>query len=130
MIYLASQMALFLVLAALTGLIVGWWSNQLRNRATIAPRVTEHVDEPTSEDIFAIKNRLDKCFDDNAKLRRDLKKTNNQLQKNSNSHEEADGSSSVDHLSDKIVVLMDDLQLRDDTILVLEKELEAARKGA
>lgn len=130
MIYLASQMALFLVLAALTGVIVGWWSNQLRNRATIASRVAEHVDEPTSEDIFAIKSRLDKCFDDNAKLRRDLKSSNNKLQKLSNSHGGTDGSASANHLSDKIVVLMDDLQLRDDTILVLEKELETARKGA
>lgn len=130
MIYLASQMALFLVLAALTGVIVGWWSNRLRNRATVATQTVEHVDEPTEEDVFAIKKRLDKCFDDNAKLRRDLKANNQQVEVLSKKQENIDGSVSVDHLNDKIVVLMDDLQMRDDTILVLERELEATRKGS
>ena len=130
MIYLASQMALFLVLAALTGVIIGWWSNSLRNRTTDATQIAEHVDEPTEEDIFAIKKRLDKCFDDNAKLRRDLKDNNKHVKILSKKQTDIDGSVSIDHLNDKIVVLMDDLQMRDDTILVLERELEAARKGS
>ena len=131
MIYLVLQMALFLVLAALTGVVIGWWSNQIKNRTT-PPVATKPVDEVAEEDIFAIKRRLDKCFDDNAQLRRDLKSSHKRMQKLSKSTKGGntlgtDDVISADHLSDKIAVLMDDLQLRDDTISVLEKELEAAR---
>ncbi|MEE9351176.1 MAG: hypothetical protein V3U78_02855 [Thiotrichaceae bacterium] len=120
MIYLALQMALYLILAALAGVGIGWWSNQLRNRSH---SVETSIEE---EDVFAIKNRLDTCFDDNAKLRRELKSNKNQLQKHTKDKISVENSAS-DSLREKIEVLMDDLQLRDDTISVLERELEVAR---
>ncbi len=122
MIYLALQMALYLILAALAGVGIGWWSNQLRNRShSVEPLIEE-------EDVFAIKNRLDKCFDDNAKLRRDIKSNNSQSQKRTQGDASVQNNSS-DSLREKIEVLMDDLQLRDDTISVLERELEVARNS-
>jgi len=123
MIYLVSQMALYLILAALAGVGLGWWSNHLRNK----PQITEwSVSE--DEDNFTLKSRLDKCFDDNAKLRRDLNSGNLQLKKMSKGNH-SDNTRSSDSLVEKIKVLMDDLQLRDDTILVLEKELERSRNN-
>lgn len=119
MVYLLSQMALFLILAALAGMGVGWWSNQLRSRPSV-------INEPNVDDMFAIKRRLDACFDDNAKLRRNLKSSDSKLLKLSKKAG-ANDSASGSRLTDKVSVLMDDLQLRDDTITALEKELELAR---
>ncbi len=123
--YLVLQMALYLILAALAGVGVGWWFNHLRNRSqAVELQTIQSIDE--NEDAFSIKNRLDKCFDDNAQLRRELKLSNEQLQKMSKSNiPEPAGSKNT--LLEKIQVLMDDLQLRDDTILALEKELEMSR---
>jgi len=124
MIYLVSQMALYLILAALAGAGFGWWSNHLRNK----PQVTELL-VSEDEDDFTIKNRLDQCFDDNTKLRRELKLSNLQLQKMNSKGNHSDNLGSNDSLVEKVKVLMDDLQLRDDTILVLEKELEVSRNN-
>jgi hypothetical protein len=122
MIYLALEMAVFLILAALAGLIIGWWANHLRTSSNNKNDDEEFVEE----DIYAIKNRLDNCFDDNAQLRRKLKSSNHKLEKLSK-NKNIEGLPSVTGLNDKIDVLMEDLQIRDDTILALEKELEAVR---
>ncbi len=119
MIYLVLHMAIYLILAALAGVGIGWWFNQMRNNS---PAI-EELDE---EDVFAIKHRLDKCFDDNAKLRRELKSSNHHLQQTAKNID-SDNTSSPETLKEKIKVLMDDLQLRDDTISVLERELETTR---
>ncbi len=121
MIYLVLHMALYLILAALAGVGIGWWFNQIRNNS----HVIEELDE---EDLFAIKHRLDKCFDDNAKLRRDLKSSNHHSQKIAKGN--GSNTSSRENLKEKLQVLMDDLQLRDDTILVLERELEITRNSS
>ena len=121
MIYLALEMAVFLILAALAGLVLGWWANYLRTKNNKV-----NLEEFVEEDLFAIKNRLDQCFDDNTKLRRDLKSSNQKLEKVSKPKSQND-SAPKSNLSDKIKVLMDDLQLRDDTILALEIELKSIR---
>ena len=121
MIYLALEMAVFLILAALAGLVLGWWANYLRTKNNKV-----NLEEFVGEDLFAIKNRLDQCFDDNTKLRRDLKSSNQKLEKVSKPKSQND-SAPKSNLSDKIKVLMDDLQLRDDTILALEIELKSIR---
>lgn len=122
MVYLAIQMAIFLIVAAAAGVITGWWANQLRTNWN----AKDEIDE---KDVFAIKHRLDQCFDENAMLRRKLKKSESVV-KRSGRNGEVEDIGSNDALGEKVKVLMEDLQIRDDTIVALEKELEAVRSSS
>ena len=122
MFYLIVQMALYLILATLAGVGIGWWINELRGK----PQTTEMLIE--DDNLIAIKRRLDQCFDDNAKLRRDLKASKQSSRKHFPGNETT-GETSTETLNEKIKVLMDDLQLRDDTLSALERELEKVRNS-
>ena len=117
MLYLALQMAFLLVISALIGVVVGWWVNRFKQKP-----VVEFDDTGRDEDLYALKNRLDKCFDDNAALRRDLKNKETQVASSDSQSENGD-EKSHGALKVELQALMDDLQLRDDTITALEKEL-------
>ena len=120
MFYLAIHMALFLLAATLTGIGIGWWLNHLKGRNL--------YDASLENDTFSLKHRLDKCFDENALLRRNLKDADKKIRKLGKKPAQAKDGGSDDSLQEKLAVLMDDLQMRDDTIIALEKELAIARK--
>ncbi|MCK5897401.1 MAG: hypothetical protein KAG20_11375 [Cocleimonas sp.] len=133
MLYLAIQMAFLLLVSALTGVAIGWWAKKISQKDvidTFEKSIVELDDTEIDDDIYALKNRLDKCFDENANLHRDAKAKEAELkQLNARSEHVKGGSSdaSSDALRDKLVALMDDLQLRDDTILALEREIGAMK---
>ncbi len=120
MFYLVSQMALFLVLAAAAGVVAGWWLYRIHYRIHRIS-LSDGSAMTDSDDMFTVKRRLDNCFDDNTKLRRELKSARKQLS-NHTAESVTDGTD-----EDRVKVLLDDLQLRDDTILALERELERVR---
>ncbi len=133
MLYLAIQMAFLLLVSALIGVAIGWWAKRVSQVSAIDTHdesVVELDDREMDDDIYALKNRLDKCFDENASLHRDMKAKETQLRRLKARSEPVDGVSSdasSEALRDKVIALMDDLQLRDDTILALEKEIGAMK---
>lgn len=117
MLYLASQMIVFISLAVLFGLFVGWWFFRVYSN-----NQSYYNEAVSNDDIVAVKHRLDNCFDENVILRRDLKSSRDKLSKLSEVDDESTQGSRSE-LNEKIKVLLEDLQMRDDTILVLEKQL-------
>ena len=105
MFYLILQIAFILAIATLAGLGAGWW---LRGKTG---DVTSALREPP-EDPFDARFRLEQCHRDNATLRRELN---------------ADVLERLEAYEIRVQALMEDLQMRDDTIAVLERELEEAR---
>ena len=134
MLYLAMQMAFLLLVSALIGVAIGWWAKRVSQVPAIDTHdesVVELDDRAMDDDIYALKNRLDKCFDENASLHRDMKAKETQLRRLKARSEPVEGVSSdasSEALRDKVIALMDDLQLRDDTILALEKEIGAMKR--
>ncbi len=123
-LYLTGQILLIVALAAFSGLVLGWWSRGLM------PDIQEDSPPSTEVDPFGARARLEQCHRDNAGLRRELQDTQEQLEQ---LHKTA-GLTQDKHLTDrlqtaesKVTALMDDLQSRDDTIAVLENELEKLR---
>jgi succinate dehydrogenase/fumarate reductase flavoprotein subunit len=133
MLYLAMQMAFLLLVSALIGITIGWWAKRVSQVPAIdagEESVVEPDNTEMDDDIYALKNRLDKCFDENASLHRDVKAKETQLRRLNARSEPVEGISSdasSEALRDKVIALMDDLQLRDDTILALEKEIGAMK---
>ncbi len=133
MLYLAMQMAFLLLVSALIGITIGWWAKRVSHAPAFDAREESIVgldDTEMNDDIYALKNRLDKCFDENASLHRDVKAKETQLRRLNARSEPLEGVSSdasSEVLRDKVIALMDDLQLRDDTILALEKEIGAMK---
>ena len=133
MLYLAIQMAFLLLVSALIGITIGWWAKKVSQVPAIDSReksVARLDNIEMDDDIYVLKNRLDKCFDENASLRRDVKVKETQLRRLNARSEPIEGVSSdasSEALRDKVIALMDDLQLRDDTILALEKEIGAMK---
>lgn len=135
MLYLAIQMAFLLLVSALVGVFIGWWAKRVsqkpNNAGTEESVVLDTIE--TDDDVYTLKSRLDKCFDENASLRRDVKVKQTQLNRLNirygqvNDANDSSNDTSLDLLHDKVTALMDDLQLRDDTILALEKEIEAMK---
>ena len=120
MFFLILQMAFLLVVALSIGVFLGWWLNKLKTRQSIAD--ANPTLEATQGQQFALKNQLNKCFEDNATLRRELKTAEEALSKTTTSKK---GNKSQDNnLQEKFNVLLDDLQLRDDTISSLTAELK------
>jgi uncharacterized membrane-anchored protein YhcB (DUF1043 family) len=132
MLYLAIQMAFLLLVSALIGIAIGWWAKKVSQPSidTFDESTVELDDTEINDDVYALKNRLDKCFDENASLHRDVKTKETQLRRlnaRSEAVEDISGDTSSEALRDQVIALMDDLQLRDDTILALEKEIGAMK---
>jgi len=126
MFYLVSQVALLLLVAVVAGVLLGWWFHR------VAVDVVAGDDEVHGSDFFDARSRLEQCHRDNATLRRELQDANGQIQQFSKRLDNASGDEQgtlarLEAAEAKAVALMEDLQLRDDTIAVLERELEQLR---
>ncbi len=126
MTYLILQIAFILAVATLAGLSVGWW---LRGKTEVGG---PHLLRDASEDPFDARFRLEQCHRDNATLRRDLKEAEELTEKlqhrlENTSDSQTDVLERLEAYETRVQALMDDLQMRDDTIAVLERELEDAR---
>lgn len=129
MLYLTMQILLFIILATLLGLGLGWWSRGLM--ADIRKEESYTADNEGEVDPFAARSRLEQCHKDNADLRRDLKTLEEQLAHYERTkhlyQEDADLMEQVKAAELRAEALMDDIQARDDTIAILESELEKLR---
>ncbi|HIO91599.1 MAG TPA: AtpZ/AtpI family protein [Leucothrix mucor] len=120
MFFLILQMAFLLIIAISIGVILGWWLNKLKTKQAIAN--ANPTLDATQGQQFALKNQLNKCFEDNSVLRRELKAAQESLESTSNSGKNTPPQDN--NLQEKFNVLLDDLQIRDDTISTLTKELQ------
>lgn len=129
MFYLITQMAFFLIVAVLAGLAAGWW---IRSK-TVPDKLpgTDAADDP-----FDARFRLEQCHRDNAALRRSLKDNEAQLEKANQRlkhSEKKDGDDDImerlDTCEIRVQALLEDLQVRDDTIAAMEKELAELYAG-
>lgn len=125
MLFLILQMSFLLLIAIAIGVILGWWLNKLKSRQAIL-EATPTLDATQGEQ-FTLKNQLNKCFEDNSVLRRELKSCQETLAKSKGG--KAATSVKEGDLQEKINVLMDDLQIRDDMIAALNKEIEQLKQG-
>jgi hypothetical protein len=128
MFYLTVQIAFLLTIATLIGLAVGWWvcNKTAQSRHALIP--------DTSDNPFDARFRLEQCHRDNAALRRDLKEAEERAEKfhtriENSTHQDSDMLERLEMYEIRVQALMDDLQMRDDTIAVLEHELEQIRDG-
>lgn len=126
MLYLTIQIAFLLTISSLIGLGIGWWlcNKTTQTRSTRMPE--------TSDNPFDARFRLEQCHRDNATLRRDLKEAEERTEKlqarlENSSQQESDVLERLEMYEIRVQALMDDLQMRDDTIAVLEHELEQIR---
>jgi chromosome segregation ATPase len=126
MFYLTAQIAFLLTIASLIGLAVGWW---VRNKIT---QLRPTLSTDAAENPFDARFRLEQCHRDNATLRRDLKETEERAEKlqtriDNGTQQDGDMLERLEMYEIRVQALMDDLQMRDDTIAVLENELEQLR---
>ena len=124
MLYLTGEILLIVALAAFASLILGWWSRGLMTDIQEENTASETVDP------FGARSRLEQCHRDNAELRRELKDAQEQfgqLQKSADLAQDKDIMDRLQTAESRVAALMDDLQSRDDTIAVLETELEKLR---
>lgn len=125
MLYLIGQILVIVLVATFAGLGLGWWSRGLM--ADLRPQANNTQEET---DPFGARSRLEQCHRDNAALRRDLRETEEQLEQLRKAKEltrEGDMVGRLQAAEGRVQALLDDLQVRDDTIAVLEKELDALR---
>jgi septal ring factor EnvC (AmiA/AmiB activator) len=127
MLYLITQIVLILVAAVLAGLGIGWWS-----RGKL-PCISFSASKTLPDDPFDSRFRLEQCHRDNATLRRDLKEAEDKLEKlqvRMENTENTDGDmlEKLETAEIRVQALLEDLQMRDDTIAVLENELELLRQ--
>ncbi|CAA6821552.1 MAG: Unknown protein [uncultured Thiotrichaceae bacterium] len=128
MFYLTMQILLIIILATLLGLGLGWWS-----RGLMADIRQEKSDTEGEKEIdpFAARSRLEQCHNDNAGLRRDLKELEEQLESFERvkqlNQEDSDLLEQIKSAELRAEALMGDIQERDDTIAILENELEKLR---
>jgi predicted phage-related endonuclease len=133
MFFLILQMGFLLVIALTVGVILGWWLNKLKTKQAIADAIPSF--DASQGEQFALKSQLNKCLDESATLRRDLKAAEDNLAKgipnkeSENENESDSNKGESNNLKEKFTVLMDDLQVRDDTISSLCEEIKKL-KGA
>lgn len=125
MLYLILQISFIALLAVLIGIAVGWWGRNKAGKAMLLPN-------ECPEDPFDARFRLEQCHRDNAAIRRDLKETEERAEKlqarlDNAADTESDVLERLETYEIRVQALMEDLQMRDDTIAVLEKELEDMR---
>ena len=121
------QILLVIGIATLLGLFLGWWS-----RGLMADMQTEDGYTGGDEiDPFGARSRLEQCHRDNAELRRDLKELEDQLEQMERveglAQEENDLVEQLKAAELRAEALLEDIQARDDTIAILENELEQLR---
>lgn len=128
MFYLTIQIAFLLTIASFIGLAIGWFlcNKTVQSRRTLIPE--------TSENPFDARFRLEQCHRDNATLRRDLKEAQELTEKlqtriENSSQQDGDVLERLETYEIRVQALMEDLQMRDDTLAVLEHELEQIRAG-
>lgn len=125
MLYLIGQITIFLVIATLGGLVLGWWGRGLRQHQLPITAL------PVTPDPFEARSRLEQCHRDNANLRRDLKEAADHLVK-VQAQLASVGSDTelvvrLQAAEERVNALLQDLQWRDDTIAALERELAQLR---
>ena len=120
MLFLILQMAFLLIIALSIGVLLGWWLNKLKTKQAIA-NATPTI-EATQGEQFALKNQLNKCFEEKIALNLELKSAREALNKGESN--QTDDKKQDVNLKEKFNVLMDDLQIRDDTISCLCKEIK------
>jgi len=110
------QIALFLLLAMVIGIFIGW---------RFIGSKPEEAEVDQSEELIASKRRLDQCHRENAKLRRASKQHKDELEKINKQmamEGDADIAAQLEAANAQIQALMDDVQMRDDMITALEKQ--------
>lgn len=127
MFYLILQIAFLLFIAVVIGLILGWWVHGRTSQSMLPGK--ELGDNP-----FDARFRLEQCHRDNATLRRELKETEERVDKlnarlDHTPQQDNDLLERLETYEIRLQALMDDLQMRDDTIAVLEQELEEMRQA-
>lgn len=127
MFYLITQIVFFLIIAVLTGMAIGWWLHSKTQPSKLP------FDNDLSEDPFDARFRLEQCHRDNATLRRDLKESEEQLEKlqhrlEHTEHTDDDVLERLETSEIRVQALLEDLQSRDDTIAILERELKDLRE--
>ena len=131
MFYLTMQIMLVIILASLLGLALGWWARGLM--ADIRKEQSYNDAGEGEIDPFAARSRLEQCHNDNAGLRRDLKELEEQLENFKRAEhlnqEDNDLIEQIKATELRAEALMDDIQARDDTIAILENELEKLRSS-
>ncbi len=130
MIYLMSQIAFVLAIAAIMGLGVGWWVRGKASGGGMSGTINELPDNP-----FDARFRLEQCHRDNSALRRELKEIETKAEKLQARLESAENDDDgmmerLEAAEIRVQALMEDLQMRDDTIEVLERELESLRSNS
>ena len=116
MIYLITQIALFLLIAVMLGVFIGWKFLAGKQGA---------VEADETEALIASKRRLDQCHQENAKLRRASRQQKDELEKMTKQMKMADSNelaSELEAANAQIQALMDDVQMRDDMITALENK--------
>ncbi|HHC74742.1 MAG TPA: hypothetical protein ENK78_06680 [Thiothrix sp.] len=121
MIYLVAQISLFILIATLLGALLGWWF-----RGRKQGEMRSSFDEHSLED----KRRLEQCRREAAALRREAKAQQEMIdrfsrQKGSATRSNPDDShlrTQLETAQAKITALMEEVQLRDDTIIALQKD--------
>lgn len=131
MFYLLTQVAVIIAAAVVAGLIIGWWTRGKVPGGTKGILSAKNL----PDDPFDARFRLEQCHRDNSALRRDLKESESKLEKLQGRLENADNTENdmlerMETAEIRAQALLDDLQLRDDTIAVLERELELLRGKA
>ncbi len=125
MFYLTIQIAFLLALAIVSGLAIGWWAgSKTAQSRTLA--------QETADNPFEARFRLEQCHRDNATLRRDLKEAEERTEKltarlENSTQQDNDVLERLETYEIRLQALLEDLQMRDDTIAVLENELEQMR---
>jgi uncharacterized protein YoxC len=125
MLFLILEMAFLLIIALAIGVILGWWLNKLKTKQAIA-NATPTI-EATQGEQLALKSKLNKCFDEKVALNLELKAAREALRKRKTN--QIDNVEHDSSLQEKFNVLMDDLQIRDDTISSLCKEIKELKGG-
>lgn len=131
MFYLITQIAVIVAIAVVAGLMIGWWTRgKLPGGASGILSVKTLQNDP-----FDARFRLEQCHRDNSALRRELKEAESKVEKFQARIDNADNSDSdmLERLETAEIrshALLEDLQLRDDTIAALERELESLRRNA
>lgn len=116
MAYLVAEIALFLLIAVVLGVLVGWLVGKQKEQT--APSYDDDIE------VLEGKRRLDRCHREKAVLRRERKQYKEDFEKLNKQASMGDNDNliaTLDAANAQIQALMDDVQIRDDMITALEK---------
>lgn len=117
MVYLITQITLFIFIAAALGVILGWWFWGKKAITGI----------PLDEESIETKRKLEQCRRESAALRREAKAQQETIDRFSRQKVELNDESIAAQLESaqaRIQALLDEVQLRDDTIHALQKQIQ------